>query len=756
MPRRDMGAAAADLQLKVVLQGTRPPLWRRIVVPSDASLGTLHEAIQLAFGWSDDHLHLFADEFGRRYGDSGSDSADEDAVALGDVFSEDGARLRYTYDFGDDWEHRITLERTLPRPAGVQRAVRCTGGRRADVPGEDIGGVWGLAEVLDALGDPDGAEHELHGELIARLSAGGYDPAAFDQDEITRRLARLVPDTVSGTGNPSRRGLAGSTLGRRPAAEEATGCACGGCGTGDLIEFDFEDLDEDAPPLRPVTLAPREELIEAALRVPLFDAARRLSSWCVEGRQITAGKVLRPAVARAATEELELWKLADSGSVWADEVSRAPALKSLRSAADVPVLDEPWRLAVDGELITLRGNRAWGGDADDFAGEDFLAFWTATLGGLLEEIIETGVPDGLPGTLGAVIGENLAYGGLDELTAEITDGLVGLLYEVPDGDWLDNDEVLGRARADYPGGGEFALVEALFTASFRELGEGLARWGAVEYEPGDREGASPVELLSAVMNAIGGRDLKAPEDLSGGPGGPGRNRGRAARMRLTPLGRYGVRAHLMEYGVPAPLLGEYAEADADTLLTGILSYPPDAMRQEVEGWLGRRTAADAVVSLIDACAGEGPEAAAKRSIAQLVLADIDDPRALRVLHKAAAATIEGCRQVAAATVGMRPRAGGRMESPVDRERVESSALWLMIDGLSVFAGDVDSEELAQAFREDRLMTAEALEQRVDDLWKVAHPATARVLAELGEGLRGVDKRLAKRMRVAANKARSRS
>ncbi|MCY0933401.1 plasmid pRiA4b ORF-3 family protein [Streptomyces sp. H34-S4] len=755
MPRRETTAATADLQLKVVLQGTKPPLWRRIVVPSDASLGTLHEAIQLAFGWSDAHLHLFADEFGRRYGDSGSDSVDEDTAALGGVFTEDGARLRYTYDFGDDWEHRITLERTLPRPAGAQRAVRCTGGRRADVPGEDLGGVWGLAEVLDLLGDADGADHELYGELIADLRAGGYDPAVFDQDEITRRLARLVPDTVSGAGKPSRGGPAGSTGGRRPAVQEAPGCVCGRCRTGDLIESDFEDLDEDVPPLRPVTLAPREELIEAALRVPLFDAARRLSSWCAEGRQITAGKVLRPAVARAATEELELWKLADSGSAWADETSRAAALKSLRSAADVPVLDEPWRLAVDGGLITLRGNRAWGGDADDFAGEDFLAFWTGTLGELLEEITETGVLDGLPGNLGAVIGENLG-GGLDELTAEIADGMVGLMYDVPDGDWLDMDEVLGRAREEYEGGAEFALVEALFSVSFRKLGEVLTAWGAVEYEPGEREGATPVELLRAVMTVIGGREPKAPEELSGGPGGPGRDRGRADRMRLTPLGRYGVRAHLMDYGVPAPLLGEYAEADADTLLTGILSYPPDAMRQEVDGWLERRSAADAAVSLLDACVGEGPEAAAKRSIAQLVLADIDDPRALKVLHKAAAATIEGCRQVAAATVGMRPQADERTEPPVDRERTEASALWLLIDGLSVFAGVLDSEELAQGFRENRLMTTEALEQRVDDLWRVAHPDTTLVLAELGEGLRGVDKRLAKRMRVAANKARSRS
>jgi Plasmid pRiA4b ORF-3-like protein len=60
--RRDTKAAPSDLQLKVVLHGTGPPLWRRIVLPSDTSLGTLHDAIQAAFGWSGGHVHLFTDD----------------------------------------------------------------------------------------------------------------------------------------------------------------------------------------------------------------------------------------------------------------------------------------------------------------------------------------------------------------------------------------------------------------------------------------------------------------------------------------------------------------------------------------------------------------------------------------------------------------------------------------------------------------------------------------------------------------------
>jgi hypothetical protein len=196
--RRDGEAGQTDLQLKVVLHGTKPPLWRRIILPSDASLGTLHDAIRIAFGWSGGHLHAFVDVLGHEYGDASAGdlfdlamdrSADEDATALGDVLAEEGARLRYTYDFGDDWEHRITLEKTLWRPAGAERTVRCVGGRRAEVPAEDIGGVWGLAEVLALLDRPDGTGHDLYGELIADLRARGYDPAAFDKDEITERLA---------------------------------------------------------------------------------------------------------------------------------------------------------------------------------------------------------------------------------------------------------------------------------------------------------------------------------------------------------------------------------------------------------------------------------------------------------------------------------------------------------------------------------------------------------------------------------------
>ncbi|WP_159024831.1 plasmid pRiA4b ORF-3 family protein [Streptomyces sp. CB01373] len=745
--RRDGKTAPSDLQLKIVLHGTRPPLWRRLVLPSDTSLGTLHDAIQVAFGWHGGHLHLFTDEFGREYGDAarlidiapdvGHGVGDEAATALGDVLAAEGARLRYVYDFGEDWEHGITLERTLPCPVGAERTVRCVGGRRADVPAEDIGGVWGLAEVLECLDTADGAGDGPYGELVAELRVAGYDPAAFDRDGITARLAQLTPDTVFGAAELPNGERAGRGGVRRLTAEDVALCTCGQCRAGDPFDVGVGAPDGDVPVLRPVTLAPREELLAAVRVAPLFDAALRLAAWCREGRQVTAGRVLRPVLAREAVEELQLWKLAGDDSPYADAVARARALKSLRSAKDAAVLDDPWWLAVDGGMITIGGGRARGGATTDFADEDLLEFWATTMGDLLEEIGETGVLDGWHGELG-------------ELTAEIAGSLVGLLYDAPDDTWVDAGDLRAKSREVGANGPEFELFQALFAASFRELGDGLALLGAVEYEPGDGD-ASPELALRTLLNAMGGQELGGGSGTSSAASDRSWDDRRGDRMRLTPLGRYGLRAHLMECGVPAPLLGEYAEADAAALLQGLLGYSAEEMRREVEGWLEHRSAADAAVGLLDACAGDGPEAAAKRAMAQLVLGDLDDPRALRVLRKAADSDVEGCRQVATATLGAHPGA----EAHVDPARAEEAGLWLLIDGLSPLAGAGESEELVRGFLENWNTGPEALEQRVDELWRVEHPATAQVLAELGEGLRGVDRRLAKRMRTAANKAHSR-
>ena len=108
-------------QLKVTLRGvSKPPVWRRVLVHAGASLGELHAVIVAAMGWDGGHLHMFSDDI-TQYGTAGSglDCADEDEFALADVLFEPGDQLRYTYDFGDDWDHDIKLEKVLPPDADL-------------------------------------------------------------------------------------------------------------------------------------------------------------------------------------------------------------------------------------------------------------------------------------------------------------------------------------------------------------------------------------------------------------------------------------------------------------------------------------------------------------------------------------------------------------------------------------------------------------------------------------------------------------
>ncbi|MDO9714753.1 plasmid pRiA4b ORF-3 family protein, partial [Paracraurococcus lichenis] len=69
------------VSLKVTLRDTKPPVWRRLLVPGATTLGDLHRAIQAAMGWEDCHLHTFDIE-GRQYGDRRTvdDVADESRV----------------------------------------------------------------------------------------------------------------------------------------------------------------------------------------------------------------------------------------------------------------------------------------------------------------------------------------------------------------------------------------------------------------------------------------------------------------------------------------------------------------------------------------------------------------------------------------------------------------------------------------------------------------------------------------------------
>lgn len=180
-PRSTTASSAAPgavFQLKVTLLNTKPPIWRRIVVDGTTTLDRLHEIIQAAFGWWNCHLHDF--EVGRTtFGvpdpdfdanfDFGPRTIDERTVQL-DAIANEGTSFHYTYDFGDDWRHKVTVEKVTPADADTV-LPECIGGKRA-CPPEDCGGPWGYQDLLER----------------GRLD---FDPALFDLDDFTFNLANI-------------------------------------------------------------------------------------------------------------------------------------------------------------------------------------------------------------------------------------------------------------------------------------------------------------------------------------------------------------------------------------------------------------------------------------------------------------------------------------------------------------------------------------------------------------------------------------
>jgi hypothetical protein len=172
-------------QLKVSLMDSKPPIWRRLQVPADITLDRLHRVIQVAMGWTDTHLHQFVagdTTYGVPHPDYDFGVVDERRVKLSRVARGEKARLRYDYDFGDDWRHQLLVEKVLPAEPGV-RYPRCLAGKR-HCPPEDCGGVWGYADFVEAVRDPG---HPDHQEML-EWAGGEFDPEAFDVEETNRAL----------------------------------------------------------------------------------------------------------------------------------------------------------------------------------------------------------------------------------------------------------------------------------------------------------------------------------------------------------------------------------------------------------------------------------------------------------------------------------------------------------------------------------------------------------------------------------------
>jgi hypothetical protein len=179
-------------QLKVTLLGTKPLIWRRLLVPADLVLASLHGILQTAMGWQNSHLYDFKvgkQTYGRpdpeeRYFSLGPPTTNDRKVRLEEVLPAVRSKLVYTYDMGDSWEHSVVVEKRLPADPN-QTYPMCIGGERA-CPPEDSGGVPGFYGLLEAIQHP---EDEQGAEMIEWLG-DEYDPEAFSVEDVNRVLQR--------------------------------------------------------------------------------------------------------------------------------------------------------------------------------------------------------------------------------------------------------------------------------------------------------------------------------------------------------------------------------------------------------------------------------------------------------------------------------------------------------------------------------------------------------------------------------------
>jgi len=192
MPTKKIEIPQEIYQIKVTLLGTRPPIWRRLLVPVGLTLEQLHDVLQSAMGWEDCHLHDF--RIGqKRFGKPDPNdrlmglpaTGNERTVRLFTVLGKVGAKAVYTYDFGDSWEHAIVVEKVLPPEPELPYPV-CVGSKLHGLP-EDCGGIPGYYNLLEAIRDP---AHDQHEEMLEWVG-GDFDPEAFSVDDVNQRLAPL-------------------------------------------------------------------------------------------------------------------------------------------------------------------------------------------------------------------------------------------------------------------------------------------------------------------------------------------------------------------------------------------------------------------------------------------------------------------------------------------------------------------------------------------------------------------------------------
>ncbi len=183
------------LELKVTLSDILPPIYRKIQVPDFYTLHQLHHLIQLAFEWENTHLYSFFDKdreisvFEDDFSEKQPENAKE--ITLKEILKNQKDRLMYLYDFGDNWEHTIVLEKISDVDTAKRYPVCISGQRNA--PPEDVGGIFGFEDFLEAINDMEHPQHDDFIDWYGRF----FDEMAFSRSKINTRLNSYVMGKIN-------------------------------------------------------------------------------------------------------------------------------------------------------------------------------------------------------------------------------------------------------------------------------------------------------------------------------------------------------------------------------------------------------------------------------------------------------------------------------------------------------------------------------------------------------------------------------